>query len=151
MRHLLFLGLLLSGCGGKPAPDDDFSDFSLDVKSDSFTSKSKFLGTFSSGAKIPLVQYTKTPRYRMLALTGTAGLDADIWVRSTTAGGDAVAYLLDYTKKVVFFNDDADKTTLDSHIALTLPASNGFYYLVVREYSGHKATFQVRYDAHYTT
>jgi hypothetical protein len=53
-------------------------------------------------------------------LTGAAPT-LSIWVRSSD-GGDAVAWLLDAKYHVLASNDDADDSTLDSHLTYDLPA-----------------------------
>ena len=118
----------------KPAVNDSFDDLSgVDVKSDSFSYRMKIAGSLAYGESTP-VAYTKSPRYRAVKFAGNAGDQIDVWVRSTD--GDAVAWVLDNSFHVLGTNDDADDTTLDAHVALTLPTSpSATHYVVFRDYA----------------
>lgn len=138
------VALLATGaCAGKPAADDDFTSFSgLDQKSDSFSYRMKIVGSVDYNAAPTPVPYTHHPRYRAVKFAGQEGDAIDVWVRS--ADGDAVAWVLDNGFHVLGSNDDADADTLDSHIALTLPASKSqTHYIVIRDYALADATFDV--------
>lgn len=144
----LTLLLVAAGCSGGKAPvDDDVALIGADVKAD-LPANSKFLGSYQPGQKIPLVSYTRKPRYRTLSFQAQAGLIADVRVLSTD--GDPVAWLLDSTGQVLGFNDDESDTSRNSRIKVTLPPANGFYYVVMREYSLHAATFQVSVQTYHT-
>ena len=135
MRILLASLVLATACTQTKAPaDDDFSALAgLDTKSDSFSYRMKIVGSLEYGQALD-VRYTKTPRYRAVKFGGSAGDQVDAWVRSTD--GDSVAWLLDNSFHVLASNDDADDTTLDSHLALALPPSPSVtHYLVFRDYS----------------
>lgn len=148
--------LLLAACASKAPVSDDFSDLSgMDEKSDSFSYRMKVLGTIDYGASTASVKYTKTPRYRAYKFNGYEGDRVDAWVRSP--GGDAVAWVLDSHFNVLAGNDDADDSTLDSHMLFTLPASDAVtHYIVYRDYSLSTARFSVElavqpYDTSCTT
>jgi len=134
--RILFLGFVtLAACVQAKAPvDDSFDDLSgVDVKSDSFSYRMKIAGSLAYGESAP-VTYTKSPRYRAVKFAGNAGDQIDAWVRSTD--GDAVAWVLDNSFHVLGTNDDADDTTLDAHVSLTLPASpSATHYVVFRDYA----------------
>src|SRR5213076_1731287 len=67
----------------------------------------------------------------------------DFWVRSNN-GGDAVAWLLDGSFNVLAQNDDANDSTLDSHVVMTLGASDkATHYIIYRDYSLTSAKFSV--------
>ena len=103
----------------------------------------KVVGSLDYGQTSDAFDYTATPEYRAVKFAGSAGDDVDVWVRSTN-GGDAVAYLLDNDFKEIARNDDASKTTLDSHIKATLPKNaSATHYVVFRDYYGSKASFTV--------
>jgi hypothetical protein len=138
-RITLVLALALAACSApKQTPNEDFSDLdALDQKSDAFSSRMRLLGALTDGQTRD-VYYTSSPRYRAYTLDGAGALD--LWVRSDT--GDAVAYLLDSHFRVVKKNDDANTDTLDAHITATLPDAQT-YYLVVRDYDGHRGWFSV--------
>src|SRR5262249_36553813 len=84
--------------------------------------------------------YSNPPRYRAYSYSATQGDAVDVWVRSPD--GDAVAWLLDSRYRVVTQNDDADRTTTDSHLVAS-KLSAGTYYVVFREYSLRAANFAV--------
>ncbi len=141
MRILCIAAMVAAGCAAKAPVDDDFSGFA-DGKED-IAASAKFLGWLGHDLAQPYsFKYTRTPRYRMVAFKAIAGDTWDISVSSPS--GDAVTWLLDYQHKVVAFNDDASSDTLDSHIHVVLPASNGNYYIVMRDYDLHVGTFTVQ-------
>lgn len=129
---------------------EDFSDLAgLDAKSDYFSYRMKLLGTLADGATAT-AKYTKTPIFRGYDFTGAAGDQVDVWVRSTT--GDALAWVLDGKFKVIAKNDDADATTYDAHLAVTLPASaDNRYYVVFRDYAKASRTFKISFAHHTAT
>lgn len=143
MRTLLALSLL-AACtqGPKTSVTDDFT--SLDAKSDAFSYRMKIVGSLDDGQTSSSTYYTKTPRYRAFKFAGTEGEQVDVWVKSTD-GGDAVAWVLDNGFHVVASNDDADDTTLDSHVTATLPANaSATHYIVFRDYYTDSAHFTVQ-------
>lgn len=139
----LSIAVSLVACAqqAKAPVDDDFSQFAgLDEKSDAFSYRMKTLGSLGYG-ETSSAAYSKTPRFRAYTFEGNAGDRVDAWVRSTD-GGDAVAWLLDKSFRVVASNDDAADDTLDAHVAVTLPASaSTTHYLVYRDYDLHTAHF----------
>lgn len=151
MTRLIPILVLASACSaavdGKPMPDDDFADLrvSADAKTDSFSKNMKIVATMSWNQTSAPIDYTKTPKYRVVKLTANLGDHLDAWVRS--ADGDAVAWLLDGSFKVLTSNDDADGDTLDSHLVWDFgPAKTGTYYIALRDYALARATFTVEMD-----
>lgn len=144
MRNLIACGVVvLASCAQQPktAVTDDFTG--LDAKSDSFSSRMKIVGSLDYGQTSASTRYTKTPRYRAFKFAGNAGDLIDVWVRSTD-GGDAVAWVLDNDFHVVGSNDDADDSTLDSHVNVALPANaSATHYVVFRDYWTDTAHFTV--------
>jgi hypothetical protein len=142
MRILLACGVFAAACTQPKAPvSDDFSG--LDAKSDSFSYRMKIVGSLDYGQTSSSTKYTHTPRYRAFKFGGNAGDQVDVWVRSTD-GGDAVTWVLDNGFHVLASNDDADDTTLDSHISVTLPANASItHYVVFRDYYTDTAHFTV--------
>ena len=144
MRNFLACGVVvLAACAQQPktAVTDDFTG--LDAKADSFSSRMKIVGSLDYGQTSASTRYTKTPRYRAFKFAGNAGDLIDVWVRSTD-GGDAVAWVLDNDFHVVASNDDADDTTLDSHVNVALPANaSATHYVVFRDYWTDTAHFTV--------
>jgi hypothetical protein len=146
MSKILLIVLLgVGACAAGKAPiDDDFSGFAgLDQKSDAFSSKMKIVGSIAPGQTSATIRYSKSPRYRALQLAAKGSATLDVWVRSTR--GDAVAWLLSSTYAVLASNDDADDTTLDSHLVYQLPAGGATYWIVFRDYdfASHNFTVQV--------
>jgi hypothetical protein len=133
--------LALAACSKAPV-DDSFSELSsVDLKSDSFSTRMKIVGDLGYGAPTT-VKYTKTPRYRAFTLTVSSEQNVSAWIRSSQ--GDAVAWLLDASFKTVAFNDDADASTLDSHLVAHVEA--GAYYVVFRDYNLESHYFDVSLD-----
>lgn len=87
------------------------------------------------------VSYTEVPTYRAFRLAGKTDDVVDLWVRSTT-GGDARAWVLRQDGKNLAKNDDADVTTSDAHIVVTLPRTET-YYLVLRDANDEDNDFEV--------
>src|SRR5262249_49330770 len=126
---------------------DDFSDLSgMDEKSDAFSYRMKIVGSLDYNHTSSSVKYTSTPRFRAFKFSGHAHDLVDVWVKSTD-GGDAVAWVLDNSFHVLGTNDDADATTTDAHISLTLPSSSSLtHYIVFRDYNTSTAHFNVTLD-----
>jgi hypothetical protein len=140
--------LLISACSTTKTPvTDDFSDLStLDQKSDSFSYRMKIVASLDYNQTSASISYTKTPLYRAIKFSGKAGDAIDVRVHSTN-GGDSVAWVLDNGFHVLGSNDDADDSTLDSHISLTLPAnSSDTHYVVIRDYWQLSAKFTIALD-----
>src|SRR5262249_45864068 len=141
--------LLLAACTGgapKTAPADDFTDVAgAGEKSDSFSKNMKIVATLDWNQTSGPIAYTKTPKYRVVKLAANLGDHLDAWVRSTD--GDAVAWLLDGSFKVLARNDDAGDDTLDAHLVFDFgPARSGTYYIALRDYALARATFTVEMD-----
>jgi hypothetical protein len=136
--------LLVAACASKAPVDDDFASFA-DTKADTFSQRMKIVGTLDYGQTGASVRYTSSPRYRAYKFAGHAGDQVDVWVRSTN--GDAVAWVLDNDFAIVGSNDDADDTTLDAHVAVTLPANpSDTHYIVFRDYDLATHYFTVSLD-----
>jgi len=149
--RLFLASLLLAACAqsGKTAVSDDFSG--LDAKADSFSYRMKIVGSLDMGTTSASTKYTHTPRYRAFKIAGHEGDLVDVWVRSSD-GGDAVAWVLDNGFHVLASNDDADATTLDSHVTVTLPANaSATHYIVFRDYYTDTAHFTVELSQPYNT
>jgi hypothetical protein len=143
--RIFLASILLTACAAqKGAVDDDFSDLAgQDEKSDAFSYRMKIVGSLDYGQTSSSVSYTKTPRYRAFKFAGHAGDQIDVSVKSTN-GGDAVAWVLDNGFHVLATNDDANDSTLDSHITLELPAStSATHFIVFRDYDVASAKFTV--------
>jgi len=130
--------------GGKPDVNEDFSDLAMmNQKADFFSSKLKLLGTLEDGDTTS-IKYTKTPRFRGYDFVAEAGDVVDVWVRSSR--GDALAWVVDGNFDVIAKNDDADETTYDAHLTVTLPESgteDGRYYLIFRDYNVETRYFDI--------
>lgn len=133
-----------AGCAtDKPEATDDFSALDgVDQKTDAFSTHMKLIGSLDYGQTSDAVAYSKTPRYRAFKFGGNPGDTVDIWVRSED--GDALAWVLDNHWHILGKNDDADETTLDAHIKVTLGKSDSItHYVVFRDYGWQKAHFTV--------
>jgi len=113
--------------------------------SDQFSQNMKMVGTLDYGHTIGGLVYHNPPKYRALKFDGKKGDLIEVWVRS--ADGDALGWVVDDNFKILAHNDDADNTTTDAHIKLTLPGNSNpdmtRYYIVFTEYQGANATFTV--------
>ena len=148
MRAYLAFVFFFVGCSEAKTPlAEDFSSFEgQDVKSDSFSYRMKIVNPLSYGYTSAAISYTKNPRYLAVPFTGTGGDRIDAWVRSSN-GGDAVAWILDKGFHVLASNDDADETTFDAHLAVTLPAGPvSKHYIVFRDYDLLSARFSVQLE-----
>jgi hypothetical protein len=142
MKTFVF-ALALAGCiGGKlPITDEPDSFADEDLKAD-LTKSSKYVGD-ATAAPVTF-SYTTKPKYRTVSFRSQAGLIADIWVDPVgAAGGDPVTWLLDFQHKIVAKNDDASDANVSSHLHVTLPSSNSWYYVIVRDYDWSAAKFRV--------
>lgn len=146
-RLAAFVLSAIACTASKPDVSDDFSNLgSLDQKTDSFSSRMKIVGSLDYGQTSTTVSYTKTPRYRAFKFGGNEDDVVDVWVRSTN-GGDAVAWILDNDFHILAVNDDADDTTYDAHVTVTLPANASItHYVVFRDYDLRAKKFQVQLD-----
>jgi hypothetical protein len=157
MRTSLVALLLVTACAEPKAPvSDDFSDLTgQDEKSDAFSYRMKVVGSLDYGHTSASIHYTSSPRYRAVKFGGSAGDQVDVRVHS--ASGDSVAWVLDNNFHILGSNDDADASTLDSHVALTLPANPSVtHYIVFRDYDLATHNFTVTlggaaYDTSCTT
>ena len=144
MRNFFACGVVvLAACAQQPKATvtDDFTG--LDAKSDAFSYRMKIVGSLDYGQTSTSTKYTRTPRYRAFKFAGNEGDQVDVWVRSSD-GGDAVAWVLDNGFHTLASNDDADDTTLDAHVSVTLPADASItHYVVFRDYSTSTAHFTV--------
>jgi hypothetical protein len=135
------LGVL--GCQThKPAPTDQFSTAG---KADDFSSDLQIVGTLKYGASSGASYYRDPPQYHAFRFDGAAGDAVDVWVRSPD--GDAVAWVLDGGFQELAWNDDADDSTTDAHVTLTLPAGPPTHYIVFRDYYRQPAWFTVELGA----
>jgi hypothetical protein len=133
------------GCESqKPELAEDFGDLAgVDQKSDKFSSKMKIVGSLDYGQTSAAVKYHNPQLYRAFKFGGSAGDQVVVDVTSKT--GDAVAWVVTDSFKVVAKNDDSNGT-LNSHIEATLPANSDgtiTYYIIFTEYWSSDATFVV--------
>lgn len=136
--------LLATACAQPKAPvSEDFSDLAgQDEKADAFSYRMKIVGSLGYGQTSAAIHYTSAPRFRAVKFGGSPGDQVDVRVHSTS--GDAVAWVLDNSFHILGLNDDADDSTLDSHVALTLPANPSVtHYIVFRDYDLAAHTFTV--------
>lgn len=128
------LGLSACAADAKDEVAEDFGDLAgLDDKSDAFSYRMKIVGSLDYGQVSDPVAYSWKPRFRAFKFAGDAGDEIDVWVRS--ADGDPVTWVLDDSFRVVASNDDADTSTLDSHVVATLPPHpSRTHYIVFRDY-----------------
>lgn len=125
---------LLLACSSSDSSSEK-QDVSNESDAIAFSHNWTVLGSLDYGQTSPTISYTSTPKYRAYKFAGNTGDAVDVWVRSTN-GGDSVAWVLDNDFKIVGHNDDADGTTLDSHITAKLPANaSATHYVVVRDYN----------------
>jgi len=121
----------------------------LDEKSDSFSYRMKIVGSLTFGETSAPIVYTANPRFRAFKFAADAGDKVTVDVTSTN--GDAVAWILNDEFEVVASNDDADETTFDAHIDVTLPALPTYedgtgrrtHYIVFRDFWLRRRTFTV--------
>lgn len=130
----------------KSVPSDDFSALAgVDGKSDAFSANLKLVSSLDYGQTSAAAKYHNPPRYLAFKFGGHKGDKVSIDVRSKN--GDAVAWLLDNRFTSLASNDDANASTLDAHIDVTLPGNTDpaiiTYYIVVRDYWLSNATFTV--------
>jgi hypothetical protein len=113
--------------------------------SDQFSGNLKILGSLDHGQTIGGLAYKNPPRYRAFKFEGKKGDRIEVWVRS--ADGDAVAWVVDNQFKILAKNDDADNTTVNAHMGLTLPGNSNpdvsNYFVVFTEYNMADATFSI--------
>jgi hypothetical protein len=128
---------LFAGCAGKEEVQDRFEGLTAaDGKAD-LPGSIKLVGSLSYGETSATVVYKKVPKYRAFKFGGQKGDQVQVDVRSSN-GGDAVAWVLDDSFKILAMNDDASENTYDAHLALTLPGNKNpdiiTYYIVFRDY-----------------
>ena len=133
---------LLLACSSGSASTDK-QDVSSESDAIAFAKNWSVLGSLDYGQTSAAFDYSNPPKYRAYKFAGNAGDAVDVWARSTN-GGDSLAWVLDNDLKVVGHNDDADSSTLDSHITVKLPANASItHYVVVRDYNLADATFTI--------
>jgi hypothetical protein len=145
LSFLALLALAPAACGQasleRRAPEKNGSV----AEAETFSSETADVGKIAYGKTSAEIAYVNPMRYRALKLTGRAGDPVDIWIRS--ADGDAMGWLVDDAYNVVAQNDDADGTTMDSHLAATLPATaSGVFRILFREFGLAPAHFTVHVD-----
>jgi hypothetical protein len=140
----------VAACAGKEEPtDNDFGALAgLEGKSDQLSGTALLLGSLSYGETSAVVSYRNPPRYRAFKFGGQKGDQVTVDVRSVN-GGDAVAWVITDAGTVIGYNDDADDSTYDAHIEVTLPGNVNpdivTYYVVFREYNvSRRGKFQVQ-------
>jgi hypothetical protein len=133
-----------TGASSKTTPGDEFASI-VDPKTDSVSGlpgHPTLVGSLAYGQTADATYHSGRLAFKF---AGAPGDQVDIWVRSTD--GDAVAWLYNDDGKKIALNDDADSTTLDSHINAKLIANRNpaivTYYIVFRDYYSSDATFTV--------
>lgn len=135
----------LLACSSAPS-DSEKSDTSNEADAIKFQNNWTLVGSVDYGQTTGTFNYTSKPKYRAYKFAGNTGDQIDVKVHSTS-GGDAVAWVLDNDFKTIGHNDDADSTTLDSEIKVTLPANaSATHYIVVRDYNYASERFNIHLD-----
>lgn len=110
------------------------------------TSSMTVLGTLAYGQTTGAIYYHLPPKYRAFKFTGNKGDSINVAVRSED--GDPIAWVLDNAFNILAYNDDANATTSDALLTLTLPgnanSSINTYYIVFREYYLAECRFVVQ-------
>ena len=147
MIKAISIAALLGACTSREVPDEDFTDLAgQDAKSDAFSTKLRLLGSIEPDQTIASLAYTHNPPFRGLVFMANAQDSIRLEVRSTSDGGDPIAWLLSSDFKTLAKNDDADSSTMDSAIELVVPATtNPIHYIVWKDVTEQDATFQVSY------
>jgi hypothetical protein len=124
---------LVCGCaaGGDETLGDneDFSGLDDSLAADHATGNTQLVGTTQLGFG-RTVLYRKTPRYRAVKFSATAGTMLEVYVRSKH--GDPMTWLLDANLDIVAYSDDANEET-NSNISIESLAESGDYYIVFRD------------------
>jgi hypothetical protein len=119
------------------------SQASLVNVADAFSAQTKVVGSLSYGQTSATVLYTSHPKYRAFKFAGRKGDKVETWVRSSD-GGDAVAWIVDPHFAILGKNDDADSSTSDAHIAVTLPDTANRYFVVFRDHDFRTSNIRVQ-------
>src|SRR5438128_787460 len=131
VRTAVFLVLpIAAGCADVQTGDDDaipeVGSYTAPVKV--LNSKQvKVLGTLAYGGSAGCANCSfanTVSKYRAYKFTGAAGDHLDIWVRSPN--GDAQAWLLDASFRILAQNDNAAPGVSDSHLDVTLTDGGSF-------------------------
>jgi hypothetical protein len=130
---LLVAGATLAGCAQSKAP---VAAQELSVTAaDSSAIATLVYGQTSAPVTVRAGRHTGAVQF-----VGNRGDAVGIWVRSQE--GDAVAAVVGSDNVPLAINDDADFTTSDSHVTLTLPA-DGTYRVVFHDFDYARASFTV--------
>jgi mono/diheme cytochrome c family protein len=139
MRAMLpVIGCLVLAGGCEPATEEIAS-----TGDDLAARNVQVIGALQYNQTSSVVAYTNPPRYRAFSFTGKPGDQIEIWVRSPDRSGDAFVLLANSNLQDLRWNDNADKTTTDAHLVVTLPASPVFY-ICFRDISKRPANFTVQ-------
>lgn len=143
MKRLLFTSLFVASsltvACSVSSPSDEATGSSEDELR--VPSKAEILGDITYGQTLA-VDYTEVPSFRAFRLAGKQGDSLDLWVRSPS-GGDARAWVVRESGETLAKNDNADGSTLDAHVALTLPRTET-YFVVLRDANYEDNAFTVR-------
>jgi hypothetical protein len=137
---LVVLAVGVTACSSGGADGDKAATSSSELR----VTSASYLGTIASG-ETKTSSYADPPKYRAYGFTARGGDVISIDVTSGD-GGDAMAWLTDDTyANTLAFNDDANASTLDSHIDYTVPdgTPSSSYRIVFRDYNRADATFDV--------
>jgi len=141
VASLLGIAVSALACSASEQPKEDVSN-EISALSQ-LTGSTRNVGTLENG-KTKSVTYSSTPKYRSVTIVANPGDKIDSRISSTD--GDAVAWLTDWNRNVLAFNDDESSTSYDARLTYTVPAAAeaGAKYLVfLREYDLEPAKFSV--------
>jgi hypothetical protein len=142
----VLVAVMVAGCSpaGKTAVDEDLGDLGgAGGKADGIDSM--VVATLDYGQVSAPLAYHNPPRYRLVKFAADEGDVVSVTVSSAT--GDAMVWLLDDDLTTLASNDDADASTLDAHVELTIPANpSRTHYVVFRDYWLEDASFVVSLD-----
>ena len=138
--HFSALCLLVTffGCGSSTL-EEAFDDLAYG-KDDAFSKKVVPVGRLLPGQTSEVVKYTASPRYREFQIEGRAGDLLDVWILSSD--GNAIAWVTDSKYAILGKNNDANRSTRDAHIVLTLTKTDS-YHVIFREVNFRDASFVV--------
>lgn len=137
---IVIAALAVAGCSAEAEKDDSVAS---SYSSELTVTGAAYLGTISSG-DTKTSYYSDPPKYRAYGFSANPG--DNIVIDVTSPDGDAMAWLTDSTyAKTYASNDDASSSTLDSHIAYTVPSSatSKSFRIVFRDYDRLDAEFHV--------
>lgn len=133
--------LAMAGCASENGAAED-KDPVESYESELRLSGPRYLGTIANG-ETKSAYYYDPPRYRAYGFTAQGG--DEITIDVTSEYGDAMGWITTSSYDVLAANDDANSSTLDSHVTYTVPdgTPSRSYRIVFRDYDRLDATFDV--------